>query len=79
MRMKLAPLNRHENDYQSGSIDQRRLDGRQIRYFSRRHETEGRSEHHSVLLSADIPIPASSLALETVLSPAFCFDPSRFH
>ena len=78
MRMKLVPLNRRENDYQSGSIDQRKLDGLQIRYFRRRPEREGRSEHHSVLLSANIPIPASSLGLETVLSPAFRFDPCHF-
>jgi len=70
--MKLVPLYQPENDFLNSSISPKKPDGRLIRYFRRRHETESRPGHPSVLLSADIPIPATAFSLEAVLSPAFC-------
>lgn len=71
LRMKLIPLYKPENDYLRSPIDSQKPRGRLFRYFRRRHETESHPGHPSVLLSADIPIPAAAFSLEAVLSPAF--------
>jgi len=72
LHMKLVPLFQLENNFLNSSISPKKPDGRLIRYFRRRQETESRAGHPSVLLSADIPIPATAFSLEAVLSPAFC-------